>query len=162
MEHQEELIEQVDTNTYKCPECGAPMRYNPESSSLHCDYCNRVINLENQQTDEEIDFFSRCLSIIDTYEAMAAPRAHRLSIPPFNILAFFEDSLSQFDVEILMPIMQRIANTQIGTNVQLSDESVWEVFILNNNRLSRPILRNDKMETLDLLMRPDLKIERVL
>lgn len=58
MEHQEELIEQVDTNTYKCPECGAPMRYNPESSSLHCDYCNRVINLENQQTDEEIDFLS--------------------------------------------------------------------------------------------------------
>lgn len=111
---------------------------------------------------EEIDYFSRCISIIDTYEAMAAPRAHRLSIPPFNILAYFEDSLSQFDVEILMPIMKRIANAQIGTSVQLNDESIWEVFILNNNRHSRPILRNDKSETLDLLMRPDLTIEKVL
>lgn len=58
MEHQEEMIEQVDTNTYKCPECGAPMRYNPETSSLHCDYCSRVINLEKDLSNEEVDFFS--------------------------------------------------------------------------------------------------------
>ena len=58
MENQEELIEQVDTNTYKCPECGAPMRYNPETSSLHCDYCQRVINLEKEASNEEIDFFT--------------------------------------------------------------------------------------------------------
>lgn len=57
MEHQEEVIEQVDTNTYKCPECGAPMRFNPETSSLHCDYCNRVINLSKDTSNEEIDFF---------------------------------------------------------------------------------------------------------
>lgn len=58
MEHQEEVIEQVDTNTYKCPECGAPMRFNPDTSSLHCDYCNRVINLSKDESNEEIDFFS--------------------------------------------------------------------------------------------------------
>ena len=39
MEHQEEFVEKVDNNTYKCPECGAPMQYDPESSSLKCDYC---------------------------------------------------------------------------------------------------------------------------
>lgn len=111
---------------------------------------------------EEIDFYTRCISIIDTYEAMAAPRAHRTSIPPLNILAFFEESLSQFDVEILMPILKRIANAQIGTHVLLSDDSVWEVFILNNNRLSRPILKNDKFETLNLMMRSDLSIEKVI
>ncbi len=113
-------------------------------------------------TIEDIDIYARYISIIDTYEAMAAPRAHRMSIPPLNILGFFEDSMAQFDVEILMPILKRIANAQIGTNVQLSDESVWEVFILNNTRLSRPILRNDKSEMLDLLTRPDLKIEKVI
>ncbi len=111
---------------------------------------------------DEIDVYARYISIIDTYEAMAAPRAHRLSIPPLNILGYFEDSLAQFDVEILMPILKRIANAQIGTNVQLSDESIWEVFILNNTRLSRPILRNEKSEMLDLLTRPDLKIDKVI
>lgn len=112
--------------------------------------------------NEEIDFYSKCISIIDTYEAMAAPRAHRLSIPPLNILAHFEESLTQYDVEILMPIMKHIANIQLGTNVELSDESVWEVFILNNHKLSRPILRNEKSEMLDLTTRPDLKIVKVI
>ena len=70
--------------------------------------------------------------------------------------------MAQFDVQLLMPILKRIADAQIGTNVQLSDESVWEVFILNNSRLSRPVLRNDRSEMLDLLTRPDLKIEKVI
>lgn len=58
MDQQEELIEQVDTNTYKCSECGAPMRYNPETGSLHCDYCQRVINLSKDTSNDEVDFFS--------------------------------------------------------------------------------------------------------
>ena len=58
MEHQEEFVEKVDNNTYKCPECGAPMQYDPESSSLKCDYCNRIINLEKVFSDREIDFYS--------------------------------------------------------------------------------------------------------
>ena len=111
---------------------------------------------------EEIDIYARYMGIIDTYEAMAAPRVHRASFPPLNIIGYFEDSLAQFDVQILMPLLRRVADAQIGTNVQLSDESVWEVFILNNTRLSRPILRNDKSEMLDLLTRPDLKIEKVI
>lgn len=57
MDHQEEIIEQVDTNTYKCPECGAPMRYDPTTSTLLCDYCNRIINLSKETNDEEEDFF---------------------------------------------------------------------------------------------------------
>ncbi len=60
MSHEEEVIEKVNTNTYKCPECGAPMRYDPETSSLYCDYCQRVINLSNAKSGDEIDFFSIC------------------------------------------------------------------------------------------------------
>ena len=58
MEHQEEFVEKVDNNTYKCPESGAPMQYAPESSSLKCDYCNQIINLEKVFSDREIYFYS--------------------------------------------------------------------------------------------------------
>lgn len=44
-----------------------------------------------------------------------------------------------------MPIMKRIADAQIGTNVQLNDGSVWEVLIIHPNKFSRPILKNEKM-----------------
>lgn len=136
------------------------------------DHIKRSVVLHHERVDgsgypygftiEEIDIYARYISIIDTYEAMAAPRVHRASFPPLNIIGYFEDSMAQFDVQLLMPILKRIADAQIGTNVQLSDESVWEVFILNNSKLSRPVLRNDKSEMLDLLTRPDLKIEKVI
>ena len=58
MEHQDEFVEKVDNNTYKCPECGAPMQYDPESASLKCDYCNRIINLDKVFSDREVDFYS--------------------------------------------------------------------------------------------------------
>ena len=57
MDHQEELIEKVDNDTFKCEECGGPMRYNPQTFSLVCDYCSRVINLSNEKSFEEINFF---------------------------------------------------------------------------------------------------------
>lgn len=136
------------------------------------EHVKRAVVLHHERADgsgypygfkgEEIDLYARYMGIVDTYEAMAAPRVHRMSIPPLNIIGYFEDSLARFDVQILMPLLRHMADTQLGTNVQLSDESIWEVFILNNTRLSRPILRNDKMEMLDLLTRPDLKIEKVI
>lgn len=136
------------------------------------EHIKRAVVLHHERVDgsgypygfkiDDIDIYARYISIIDTYEAMAAPRVHRLSLPPLNIIGYFEDSLAQFDVQILMPLLRRMADAQIGTSIQLSDESVWEVFILNPTRLSRPILKNEKSEMLDLLSRPDLKIEKVI
>ena len=57
MNDNEELIEKVESNNYKCPECGAPMAYNPQSNSLSCDYCNKVIKLDETNSNEEENFF---------------------------------------------------------------------------------------------------------
>ena len=57
-----------------------------------------------------------------------------------------------------MPIMKRIADAQIGTSVELNDGSIWEVLIIHPKKYSRPILKNDKNEFVDLLQRPDLEI----
>ena len=89
---------------------------------------------------------------------MASPRTYRNALTPLQILGNFEKSLDKYDVELLMPIMKRIADAQIGTNVQLNDGSVWEVLIKHPNKLSRPILKNEKNEFVDLLQRTDLEI----
>lgn len=57
-ENNEELIEKVETNNYKCPECGAPMGYNPTRDSLSCEYCGKVINLSENNSSFEEDFFN--------------------------------------------------------------------------------------------------------
>ena len=68
----------------------------------------------------------------------------------------------QYDHEILKPIMSRIADTQLGMTVKLSDDSIWEIFLPNQIRFSKPTLKregkNGQLELLDLMQRTDLKI----
>lgn len=109
-------------------------------------------------TGQKIDVYARYMAVIDAYIAMASPRTYRNALTPLQILGNFEKSLDKYDVELLMPIMKRIADAQIGTNVQLNDGSIWEVLIIHPNKFSRPILKNEKNEFVDLLQRTDLEI----
>lgn len=106
----------------------------------------------------EIHPIARYIAIIDTYIAMASPRSYRSAMTPLQILGFFEKNMEKYDAELLIPLMKRIGDAQIGTSVQLNDSSVWEVFIIHPANISRPILKNDKAEILDLMTRPDLEI----
>ena len=112
----------------------------------------------------EIDFYARHISIIDSYEAMTSPRVYRQSLTPLQVVERFEKSgMLQYDYELLRPIMKRIADTQIGLTVKLNDDSFWEVFLINQLCLSRPVLKKyiedkDEYEFLDLMKRYDLEI----
>lgn len=111
---------------------------------------------------EKIDIFARYIAIIDAYIAMASPRSYRNAFTPLQILAIFEADLSKFDVNLLMSVMKRIADAQIGTRVQTNDERIWEVFIIHPNKFSRPILKNDDNEILDMLQHPELEIVKMM
>ncbi len=108
------------------------------------------------------DLYARYIAIIDSYTAMASPRAYRSAFTPLQILGIFEQNLEKYDIELLMPLMKRIADAQIGTTVQLNDDSMWEVLIIHPNRFSRPILRNKDNLILDLIDHPELEIMKNL
>ncbi len=116
----------------------------------------------HQLTGNEINIYARYLAIVDTYIAMASPRPHRSALTPLQILGHLERDISKYDAEILVPLMQRIANAQIGSDVGLNDESVWEVFILHPHSLSRPILKNKNSDILDLAEHPELEIVKMM
>ncbi len=107
---------------------------------------------------DKIDVFARYIAIVDTYLAMASPRAYRPAFTPLQILGNFEVNLDKYDVELLMPLMNRIADAQIGTRVRLNDDSVWEILIIHPTSFSRPILKNENGQILNLLTSPNLKI----
>lgn len=106
----------------------------------------------------KIDVFARYVAIIDTYIAMASPRAYRNALTPLQILDNFMATREKYDAELLLPLMKRISDAQIGTSVQLSDESNWEVFMINPNKYSRPVLKNSDSQVLNLLDHPELEI----
>lgn len=113
---------------------------------------------------QQIDIYARRIAIIDAYEAMTSPRAYRQSLTPLQVVERFEESgFLQYDYEILHPIIQRIADSQLGLTVKLSDDSIWEIFMLNQTRFSRPVLKRSlsedgRFEFLDLMKRTDLEI----
>lgn len=110
---------------------------------------------------DRIDKYARYMAIVDTYIAMASPRSFRNAFTPLQILGNFEKNIDKYDVEILLPLMAKIANTQIGSRVVLSDDSEWEVIMINNTNYSRPVLRSDMGDILDLQSKPDLEIKRL-
>ena len=109
-----------------------------------------------------IDVYARYIAIVDAYIAMASPRSYRPALTPLQILGNFEGDLSKFDIELLMPVMKKIADAQIGSKVQTEDGKIWEVLIIHPHKLSRPILKGDKNEVLDLLEHPELQIVKMV
>lgn len=109
-----------------------------------------------------IDVYARYIAIVDAYIAMASPRSYRDALTPLQILGNFEGDISKFDIELLMPVMKKIADAQIGSRVQTDDGRIWEVLIIHSHKLSRPILKSDKNEVLDLLEHPELQIVKMV
>ncbi len=109
-----------------------------------------------------IDLYARYIAIIDTYIAMASPRSYREALTPLQILEYFERNMKDYDTELLLPLMKRIGDAQIGSTVQLNDNSIWEVVIIHPANKSRPILKNDDSDVLDLLAHPELQIVKSL
>lgn len=153
----------------KHPAIGYKMVNNCKSMNLHI---KNAIVMHHERMDgsgypfhiqgTRIDIFARYVAIIDTYIAMASPRTYRNAFTPLQILGNYELNMDKYDTTLLLPLMKRIADAQIGTKVQLNDESVWEVFIINPSKLSRPILKNDNTQILDLSQNPHLEITKIL
>ncbi len=112
--------------------------------------------------EEKIDKYARYLAIIDTYIAMASPRSFRSAFTPLQIIGILEEEKEKYDPQILIPILEKIADTQIGCKIELSDRSVWEVIMIQKQKFSRPMLRGENDMILDLISRPDLKIVRMV
>lgn len=109
----------------------------------------------------QIDLYARIIAIVDAYEAMTSPRSYRESITPLQVVKRLEEGgKKRYDEDLLRPILKRIADTQIGFNVRLTNDTKWEVFVINPADLSRPILKKDE-ELLDLSMHPELDIVAV-
>lgn len=111
--------------------------------------------------DDDIDMFTKIISIIDAYEAMTSARTYRNTLTPLQVIANFEKTSEKYSSIILKPILSHIADTQLGLTVSLSDGSTAEIVFTNKNRLSRPLVKcNDTV--IDLSKRTDIEIVAIL
>ncbi len=111
--------------------------------------------------EDDINFYAKIIAIIDSYCAMTSARSYRKTLIPFEVIENFERTDVKYSRALLKPILTHIANSQLGMTVRLSDGSIAEIILINQLKLSRPLVKcGDNL--IDLAKRTDLSITAVL
>lgn len=131
-----------------------------QATLQHHERCNGT-GYPRGLSEDDIDMFSRLISIIDAYEAMTSARTYRQTLIPFQVIANFEQTQDRYSSIMLKSILSHIASTQLGMTVSLSNGSNAEVILINQNKLSKPLVKcNDTV--IDLSKTKDIEIVAIL
>lgn len=129
-----------------------------KTALMHHERCDGT-GYPSKLRDQQIDPFAKYIAIIDSYAAMSSPRSYRQSLNPFEVIDNFErDGFLHYDITALNHILFHIASSQTGLGIRLSDGTEGTIVLINSEKLSRPYIRYESGEMLDLSLRPDLKI----
>lgn len=111
----------------------------------------------------EISEFAKIIAIADVYDAMTSNRCYRKGICPFEVIATFErEGLEKYESEYILTFLSRIIDSYMGNSVLLNDGTVGNVLLINNRKLSRPLLRLTNNEYVDLAKHPELHIQSII
>ena len=111
---------------------------------------------------KQIDRFAKYIAIIDSYEAMTSARTYRQSLNPFLVIENFEKKgFAKYDLEFIIPILTKVAQSQVGYTVLLNDGRKCRVETINLASLSRPQLCYEE-ETVDLSKEKNLTIQAII
>ncbi len=117
----------------------------------------------NGLTSDLLSDYAMIVAIADVYDAMTAARSYRVPLSPFQVIANFEDDgFQKYHTKYIYVFLHRIASTYQNNRVMLSDGRACKIVMLNQNRLSRPIVQMDDGECIDLSTQKDLYITRIL
>lgn len=112
---------------------------------------------------EKINRFARLVSIADVYDAMTATRVYRNSLSPFTVVDVFQnEGLQKYDPECILVFLEHIVDTYLNNKVLLSNGHVGEIVLINKQALSRPLIRLEDNEFVDLTAYKELTIEKIL
>ena len=91
---------------------------------------------------EQIEPFARIVAIADTYDAMTSDRVYRAALCPFDVIHMFErEGIVKFDVEFLLPFLEKAVQAYLNTEVKLSTNEAGKVIMINHNEYSKPVVQ---------------------
>lgn len=110
-----------------------------------------------------IDDYASIISIADVYDAMTANRCYRSGLCPFEVIAVFErEGLNRYNPKYILTFLQRIADTYMNYDVLLNNGDQGEIVFINPTKLTRPMIKVNENEFINLENRLDLYIEAII
>ncbi len=112
---------------------------------------------------DRINLIAKIISVADLYSIITLDRAYKRTDTPFSVFEIFESSASQkFDTLTVFTLISNVAMYYIGDNVKLSNGMEGQIFYIDNEFVSRPLIKLRDGGTFDLRINRDVKIVEIL
>lgn len=108
---------------------------------------------------DRIDDFAAIMAIADVYDAMTASRSYRSAKCAFEVIDDFEkDGFQKYNAKFIMTFLQHIADYYNNSVVMLSNEQTARIIYINSQALSRPMVKLNSGDIIDLSKERELHI----
>lgn len=111
---------------------------------------------------DEINKYAKVIAIADVYDALTSNRVYRNALCPFIAAEIFEEeSYEKYEVEYLLPFLHYIVEVYVGMDVILSNGEKGRVVMINQDNLSKPLLKTNA-GFVDLSKSEGIAIEEII
>lgn len=101
-----------------------------------------------------IDFLSRIVAVADVFHAMSSKRPYKDPLPFYKVIReMYYSTFGSFDPNIILTFTQKIMNSLIGSEVELSNGQIGKIIRINPSDLPNPLVQT-KGRFIDLSMSP--------
>ena len=102
-------------------------------------------------TSDEIDRFSKIVTIADIFDAMTSERVYHTAMCPFAVIKYFEDDgIQKYDMKYILTFLENVSNSYLNHRVTLSNGMEGNVIFINPDHYSRPVIHTENNEIFDL------------
>ena len=100
---------------------------------------------------DEIDKFSKIVTIADIFDAMTSERVYRAAMCPFSVIKYFEDDgIQKYEIKYILTFLENVSNSYLNHKVFLSNGMEGNVIFINPDNYSHPVIRTENNEIIDL------------
>ncbi|MEZ3447498.1 MAG: HD-GYP domain-containing protein [Lachnospiraceae bacterium] len=100
---------------------------------------------------DEIDKFSKIVTIADIFDAMTSERVYRAAMCPFSVIKYFEDDgIQKYEIRYILTFLENVSNSYLNHRVTLSNGMEGNVIFINPDNFSQPVIRTENNEIIDL------------
>jgi putative nucleotidyltransferase with HDIG domain len=100
---------------------------------------------------DEIDKFSKVVTIADIFNAMTNERVYRSAICPFSVIKYFEDDgIQKYEMKYILTFLENVSNAYLNHKVTLSNGMEGNVIFINNEHFSQPVIRTNNNQIINL------------
>lgn len=111
----------------------------------------------------QINLYAKIVAIADMFDAMTSNRVYKNRQTPFDVFSIYESEyLAKCDTKILLTFLRRVASFYIGNTVKLNNDQIGEIIFINDKCISRPLIKLEDSQIIDLSKEPSLVIAELL